>query len=308
MLSDEQRKVRSTGIGASETAAIMGLDPYRSAIDIYLRKLGLVEEEDSHHTKRGNYLEPALRAWASDVIGKEFEPCDATFAKPSHPLVKATPDGISWPSKAVLEIKSPGPRTWREWGEGDDAPDRYVVQVAQQMLVTGCREGYLVAFLGDDLRVYRFERDDELEDEIVKTVERFWREYVETQIPPSPDGSASYREYLERKFPHSVRPQLIRADSSTEGLMIELRKAREERDRIVRDNALLEQRIKEIIGDAEGIESPDIGSVTWRNNKTSNVTDWEALARSLTPSAEKVAAFTKKKPGSRVFRPSFKDI
>lgn len=90
--------------------------------------------------------------------------------------------------------------------------------------------------------------------------------------------------------------------------MIELRKAREERDRIVRDNALLEQRIKEIIGDAEGIESPDIGSVTWRNNKTSNVTDWEALARSLTPSAEKVAAFTKKKPGSRVFRPSFKDI
>jgi len=40
MLTTEQRAARMTGIGASECAAIMGFDPYRTAHQVWLEKTG----------------------------------------------------------------------------------------------------------------------------------------------------------------------------------------------------------------------------------------------------------------------------
>ena len=46
MLTPEQLERRRSSIGASDVAAILGLDPYRTGLDIWLQKRGLAEVQD----------------------------------------------------------------------------------------------------------------------------------------------------------------------------------------------------------------------------------------------------------------------
>jgi len=304
-LTPEQQSVRAKGIGASETPSLVGADPCRKPIDIYLRKLGLTENAETFHTKRGTYLEPALREWASDEIGIKFRPCQSLVLA-DHPRVLATPDGIDESGKTVLELKSPGPRTCDEWGEDEsDAPDRYVIQVCQQILVTNADHGFLAALLDGDLRVYHIERDRELEGVLVDSIEKFWRDHIEKQIPPEVDGSGSWGEFIKARYPRSTRTELIVADSRTEEIVSQYRKAREQA--YVADVAeeILRQKLQFIIGDGAGLQGP-WGKIYWKNNKPRTVTDWEALAKSLKPAPEKISEFTNERPGARPFSPKFK--
>ena len=302
MLTAKQQKIRSKGIGASEVAALMGLDPYRTKLDIYLRKMGLADDVKSFHTDRGNFLEPALRAWASAKVGVQFQGNCPTLTCKDHPQVLATPDGIALDgdTKHVLELKAPGPRTAWEWGDGEEAPDRYVVQLAQQQLVTEAPDGYLAALVDGDLRTYHYARDPDLEGEIVTAVEKFWRDHIAKKSPPPVDGSASASEYLKRVFPRS-RGDLITADGSTETLLLACKQARIEAKAAEQKAVLLEQQIKSLIGERDGITSP-WGKVLWRNNEDGERTDWQGVALALGATPEVIKEHTKTTPGPRVFR------
>lgn len=296
-LTIESHELRSKGVGASEVAALVGLDPYSTALDVYMRKLGLVEDVATVHTKRGNYLEPSLRAWASDIIGHDFRPVSSTLTHPDHPHVRATPDGVASDAtgaiRAVLELKAPGPRTFHEWGEGDEAPARYVCQVAQQMAVTGADVGYLAAFLGEDLRVYRFDRDPELERELVQACETFWVKHIVPREPPPVDGRRGGEAWLAQRFPEAARATMLRADGETEGLMLRLRDVRAAQSAAEAERDLLEQRLKAVIGDATGLESPAAGRVTWKGVKGRSTVDWQAYARALGGTDDGAKAHTK---------------
>lgn len=305
MLTTEQQAIRSRGIGASEIAALLGLSPYGGPLDIWLRKTGrAAPSADSPHTDRGNYLEPALRTWASATLGVMFEPCDSLVCD-AHPLVLATPDGIHHGDPLqTLELKAPGPHTRHEWGDGDDAPDRYVIQVAQQMLVTGAPVGHLCALVDGELRAYRYERDAELEGAIIDAIETFWVRHILTDEPPPFDGSKGAGEWLTRRFPRNGG--LVReADAATAELIEQYRAARLAREAAESSEEALKQRIQEAIGDDDGITCP-LGKVTWRLAKGRRVTDWQALARELGATDEQIAEHTRESEGSRRFLASFK--
>ena len=52
---------RKTAIGASEAAAILGLSPYETQWDVFLRKTGQAPEfSDSVYTRAGDALEPLI--------------------------------------------------------------------------------------------------------------------------------------------------------------------------------------------------------------------------------------------------------
>lgn len=306
MLTAEQQKTRSTGIGGSETPAIVGLDPYNSALDIWERKTGARNDDggDTHHTERGNFLEPGLRAWASSRLGVTFEASD-TLRHPEHQRLVATPDGV-WREGGrvmeVLELKSPGPRTLHEWGEGnDEAPLRYVIQVAQEMAVTGARRGRIGALIDGDLRIYTIHRDHELEQQLIDKVNDFWSRYVETNTPPPVDGSSSAREWLARRYPNSSR-EMITPDAALVDLVRRLSLVEIAHTDAEKELELLQQQIKERIGSAYGVEVPGIGKCTWSNVKGRTSIDWQAIAKKLGATEEHEAQFTKTGNGHRSFR------
>lgn len=60
--------------------------------------------------------------------------------------------------------------------------------------------------------------------------------------------------------------------------------------------------LKAAIGDSEGLISDYVGKITWRNNKDSNKTNWQAIARALNAPTTIIAQHTETTPGARVFK------
>jgi len=68
--AEERRKY----IGASEVAAVMGYDRYRTPLDVFREKTGLSTPfEGNNHTERGNRLEPiAAQLFTELTVGQAF--------------------------------------------------------------------------------------------------------------------------------------------------------------------------------------------------------------------------------------------
>src|SRR5262249_22027524 len=124
-LSEEDKALRRTFIGASDIGAIVGLNPYRDAVDVLNDKLGFtVEGEDDEATEWGHRLEPIVRAWYAqeamvDDATIALSPC-GTLRHPTESWAGCTLDSKIVGKRRGLEIKIVGPRMVYEWDTGDD--------------------------------------------------------------------------------------------------------------------------------------------------------------------------------------------
>lgn len=319
-LSEKQLDLRRTGVGASEVAAVIGVHPTKSAIDVWMAKQPDAPESDGGSLAEfGHRVERILgEAWV-DRHGAEglriYTP--GTLRHPTHDWALASPDrvvatpGLGRPARAdwksLLEMKAAF-FSDREYGDGaDEVPERHLVQVAWQLAVTGLEEGTLVALVRGDYREYPITRDRELEELLLDQVGRFWREHVLAGVPPAVDGSDGWAGYLRRRYPRDAAP-LLPATPEALDLAAKLKEAKAAAKAAGVLEEQLSQALKLAIGDAAGIE----GVASWKANRDGQKTDWEATARQLFARLagpmnqqlldEVIAANTTHKPGARVLR------
>lgn len=192
---------RLKGIGASEAAAVLGVHPYRSALDVYAEKRGVapaVDDEGNDAMEAGNRLEPVLARWYADRTGlKVIDPGARAIAwidgSPNGRPIFATPDRyIEDPrdlkrGRGVLELKTVNAYARDEWFDGEP-PVWTQVQLQHQMLVTRCTWGASCVLIGG--QGFRWSTPIAASPEFQKTlVERelaFWR-MVRDGIEPAPD-------------------------------------------------------------------------------------------------------------------------
>lgn len=149
-------------VTASDAAAILGLDPRRSPMNVYAEKLGLVEVEESPYMRRGRRCEPVIAAEYQDATGRPAldVPSYELVRHPDAPWLAATPDRMTHdaptattpapaPGQGPLELKLVGRQYAAEWDD-DAAPVYYEVQLAIQMACTGAQWGSLCGLLGLD--------------------------------------------------------------------------------------------------------------------------------------------------------------
>lgn len=299
--------VRATGIGASEIAAIVGLSPYTSPLDIYLRKVGLTEEFAGNESSRwGIRLEPAIAEAYTAETGIELTGDGrTTIVHPVHEFALCTPDRIAADRSRVVEIKTAGIRMAHLWGEpgSDDVPEYYLTQVAWQMAVLDIDAADIAVLIGgSDFRIYSVPRDRELEEALIEAARRFWYDNVMAHEAPSPRDSDEYARVLAAKYPTDRIPDLIEADGETVEAVHALRELRAEIKRLQADELEAENLIKAAIGEHAGVFG-HFGKITWKATKERAVTDYKALAASLDPAV--VKAFTQTKPGVRRFLPTW---
>lgn len=182
---------RRQGIGASESAAVLGLSPYKTPLDVYLEKTGEAPAQaDNEAMYWGRELEGAiLRRYQRDT-GRELQTVQRTYRSALHPFMTATPDAVG--SDRLVEVKTAGIRSAVEWGDpGTDAvPVAYLVQVTHQMIVTGHQLADLAVLIGgQDYRVYAVPLDAELAAAIIEREATFWQA-VEARQPPAPTTNA----------------------------------------------------------------------------------------------------------------------
>lgn len=197
-------QARRSGIGASDAACIMGLNPWKTNHDLWMEKTGRSTPKDisdSLAVQYGNDAESFLRElFALDfpeytVYYDEF----GIFSQPEYPWLFATLDGyFTTPDdrKGVLEIKTTQimrSKQWQYWK--DRIPDHYYIQVLHQLLATGFDLAILKAQIKSEsygqlklsTRHFTIDRDDEQVQHDMKTLLEaeiaFWQSIVHDQEP-----------------------------------------------------------------------------------------------------------------------------
>lgn len=195
---------RRAGLGASDTAAVLGLNSYRSALDVWLDKTAAVPADDSEHSEAaawGHLLEPVVarrtvRQWPA--LGK-LVPTPGLLVHPEHSWMLATVDyGLAdrgrrgAPVRELLEVKTTSVANYRRhWLDGVP-PAGILVQCQQQLAVTGFGAVWVTCFVGGDsgpgrlAEPYRVERSPAVIDQLISYGGAWWRDYVEARRRPDP--------------------------------------------------------------------------------------------------------------------------
>lgn len=192
MITEKQLEVRRKGIGASEAGAILGVDKYRTPLDIYLQKINPESQqyyEQSEPAYWGNALEKIiLEEYIKRTKANVFYDLETSFSK-AHPFMLCHLDGLTDDGQCIVECKTASAYVASEWGdEGtDEIPDSYKIQVHHQMIVTGIYWADVPVLLGGNkFRIYTVQYDPELAKIIINKEKDFWNNHVLKEIPPEP--------------------------------------------------------------------------------------------------------------------------
>lgn len=262
MTRDEWREARRIGIGGSDVAAIMRLNPYRSPLDVYLDKLGELRqpEEDNEAAYWGTTLE--------DVVARHYAKVNAvTVKKNNHILIsREYPHMIANIDRDVFSrvdghygYEGKTTSAWKvsDWDD-DSAPVGYVLQVQHYMIITGLPFFDIACLIGGNKFVQRrIYSDPDLQEEIIKAEAEFWAR-VENRLPPEWDGSQSAWDVLALMYPKSQPGKVVRLPEELYGdILAYQRLDRERLDLNAQAKAMekqrdeYKQRICAAIGDAE---------------------------------------------------------
>jgi putative phage-type endonuclease len=180
------------GIGGSDVASVMDLNPWKSAYTLYCEKTGLIDSniEPSIPMKMGTAFEPVIRQLFQEN-NKEWLTIHetGTWASIEDPRSVANPDGIvEWAdgSLGVLEIKF----SRMYW---DKLPEHYNLQVQHYLWVLGLNRAIVVAVAGGDWKEFEVVRDDSLIETMKSRLQAFYG-FLDTDTAPDYDGSESTYE------------------------------------------------------------------------------------------------------------------
>lgn len=199
----EWLKHRQNGIGGSDASCIAGLNPWKSAIQLYMDK----KEEDPQETKSlrmelGNRLEGLVAELFTEETGLKVRNVNGILKNDKYPFAMANIDRAIVGEKAFLECKTTNSYALKEWEEG--VPDYYEIQCLHYMAITGATHCYIAALIGNsDFVWHKIERDQETIDYLMKIEQDFWENNILKDIVPMPDGSDAYSEYLKKKYDKS---------------------------------------------------------------------------------------------------------
>ena len=302
---DEWLGVRKQGIGSSDAAAAVGLNPYKSQLELWLEKTGrdgdLPKTDPNDETSPmywGTLLEPIVASHYTRRTGNRVRRINAVLQHPTYPWMLANIDRevTGAPDVQILECKTAGINGSMLWREG--VPEYVQLQVMHQLAVTGKQAADVAVLLGgQDLQIHRIERDDDLIDKLTTLEEQFWR-FVETDTPPPADGSESADRALRCLYPRdSGRIMDLSEDRPMSALFSDLVNVRQTLTRDAEVEAQLKQKIQERMGDATRAIF-ETGEVTWKRSKDSTVLDVSALTADH-PDLTQI--YVKTKPGSRRF-------
>lgn len=203
----EWLKARKKGVGASDISSLAGVNPWKSAFDVYLDKTSEeVNEFSNQFTHWGNILEPIVADEFGRVMKAQIKaPPLPIMSLANYPHIMASLDRIATMpdgEEVVVEVKTTSARNSIKWGEEmtDQIPVQYLVQVHYQLGISGHKTAYVPVLIDtSDFRIYRVDRDEDVIKQLQDIAHEFWAR-VTNRNPPSPDTSTRSGRELVKKF------------------------------------------------------------------------------------------------------------
>lgn len=266
---EEWLQYRKMGIGGSDAGAICGLNPYVSAMQVFLDKTSpAAEVEDKEAMRQGRDLEQYVADRFMEATGLKVRKANYIFMHEEYPFMLANVDRLVVGENAGLECKTVSAYNADKWKDGK-IPEHYQIQCHHYMMVTGATHWYIAAvILGIGFVYYKIQRDEELIQYLTEIENRFWKENVMKNEMPEPDGSEACEEVLKKYYPKADREKTVFLTEFKEKL----------------------QRREEIVGLLEKLETEKIAlsrksRYKWEKRKVRNVITTGFSGRILFPTA-----------------------
>ena len=124
-------RYRKCGITGTDAGAILGLNPYRSAFQVYHDKISdTIENIDNEAMRQGRDLEDYVAQRFTEATGLKVRRANAIYQSEEHPLLLADFDRLIVGQKAGLECKTVSPFSADKWADGK-IPAHYMAQINQ---------------------------------------------------------------------------------------------------------------------------------------------------------------------------------
>ena len=267
MSKADWEKLRSTTIGGSDAAAILGLNPYKSPYALWAEKTGKIIPEDisqKEAVRLGTDLEDYVAHRFMEATGKHVRRENYTVFRDDMPYAHANYDRLIIGEKAGLEIKTTNALHLSKFKNGE-FPANYYCQCVHYMMVSGLERWYLaVLVLGIEFKVFVIERDEAEIEALKMAEENFWYQ-VQNDLPPEIDGMDSTLDALNAEFPASEPDSEMDLTGCAVDLAI-LDECTQQIKALEEKKAAAQARIMEAMGTAE---RGGYGSyrVTWKSQK-----------------------------------------
>ena len=276
----EWLKYRESGIGSSEVATIVGLNPWETPYQLWRRKVGLdAPKQENFAMKAGHYLEDAVSLFWQDETGQQVIKSSAgdwLIRDDERPYLQVSPDRTYWladmphsnENKGILECK-----TTQMTIDEDDIPKHWFVQVQYQLGVAGYQHGSL-AWLTQG-RNFGYKDLAFVPDFawLVEEVDKFWVDNIQAKQEPT---AANVQDIL-LKYNRHTDGKIVEVNDDIFAAYQELKEVRDELSAIEEKKTALEEKIKLGFGDAEAISYDGQTLATWKAPKPSNKFDAKAF-------------------------------
>ena len=277
----EWLKYRESGIGSSEVATIVGLNPWETPYQLWRRKIGLdAPKQENFAMKAGHYLEDAVSLFWQDETGQQVIKSSAgdwLIRDDERPYLQVSPDRTYWladmphsnENKGILECK-----TTQMTIDEDDIPKHWFVQVQYQLGVAGYQHGSLAWLTqGRNFGYKDLAFVPDFFAWLIEEVDKFWVDNIQAKQEPT---AANVQDIL-LKYNRHTDGKIVEVNDEIFAAYQELKEVRDELSAIEEKKAALEEKIKLGFGDAEAISYDGQTLATWKAPKPSNKFDAKAF-------------------------------
>lgn len=200
---------------ASDMAAVLGKDPYKSSLDVWVEKVHGPEDEPltiESPAFWGINLEQYIARIVSMYYEWEYVEGGDLLRSKEHPILGCTLDGLAKPPGearwGLYEGKTTGVFLAKDWDvENDMPPLRVLIQVQHQLGVTGAPYAMVFCLIGGNTpRLIRIEPHAEFQSGLRQTAAEFM-DLVQRRIQPAPDHRS--KSALDRLHPEEMAGKVV---------------------------------------------------------------------------------------------------
>lgn len=302
MPRDAWLQKRTKGIGGSDVATVLGLNPYKTPLSLWEEKTGkaegspageaaywgttledVVAKEFSKRTgmkiQRVNFLlSTGEGGWMRGNIDRAIVNEQIAKTVRVHKPEKATETGLMLSTDVGLECKTANAFMADKWGPSQEAeivsgnvvtehqiPLYYETQIQWYMAVTGIKKFYVAVLIGgQDFRMYEVRRDEDVIKAIVEKCHAFWFKKVLADVHPDPINADDIKKLYARDD-----GEMVEASNDEAADIGELRTIRERIKELQDQEKAVANRVILAIGEKSGLLIGGEKAVTYKAQNSS---------------------------------------
>ena len=211
-------------IGSSDIAVILGLNRYKTPLQLWAELTGQIERPDLSGMEA---VEWGKRLEKSKVIADKFAELHnckliaykKRYVHSEYDYLSCELDTIIAGTDELVEQKTCSAWQAKNWKGQDEIPAEYICQVMWQLGISGRKKGWIAVLIGGQNYIEReIVFDEQMFKTMVKKAVEFWEGYIVTKVMPS-IVSCNDTDTLYELFPQETAGQEIQLGDDMDALI-----------------------------------------------------------------------------------------